>query len=99
MPPILPIAERIDYKIYGVIQQREDELWVKKTEEIKQQLVELWHALIQRVKSAIFVFPVLPGSAESQVIWGGVVKRLLIAYFIGNISAKKLKIRSRVSKL
>jgi len=40
-------------------------------------------------KNAIFVFPVLPGSAEAQVIWGGVVKHLLIAYFIGNISAKK----------
>jgi len=34
-------------------------------------------------------FPVLPGSAEAQVIWGGRVKRLLIAYIIGNISAKK----------
>jgi len=31
-------------------------------------------------------FRVLPGSAEAQVI-----KRLLIAYFIGNISAKKYK--------
>jgi len=41
------------------------------------------------VKNAIFVFPVLPGSAEAQVIWGGVVKRPLIAYFISNISAKK----------
>jgi len=34
-------------------------------------------------------FPILTGSAEPQVIWGGIVKRLLIAYFIGNISAKK----------
>jgi len=34
-------------------------------------------------------FHVLPGSAEAQVIWGGLVKRLLIAYFIGNICAKK----------
>jgi len=33
-------------------------------------------------------FPVFPGSAEAQVIWGGIVKHLLIAYFIGNISAK-----------
>jgi len=33
-------------------------------------------------------FPVLPGSA--QVISGGIVKHLLIAYFIGNISAKKI---------
>jgi len=38
------------------------------------------------VKNVIFVFPVLPGSAEAQVIWGGIVKRLLIAYFIGNSS-------------
>jgi len=34
-------------------------------------------------------FPVLPGSAEAQVTCGGIVKRFLIAYFIGNISAKK----------
>jgi len=35
-------------------------------------------------------FPVLPGSAEAQVTWGGKVKCLLTAYFIGNISAKKI---------
>jgi len=34
-------------------------------------------------------FCILP-AAEAQVIWGGIVKRLLIAYFIGNISAKKI---------
>jgi len=34
------------------------------------------------------VFPVLPGSAETKVTRGGIVKHLLIAYFIGNISAK-----------
>jgi len=34
-------------------------------------------------------FPILTGSAEAQVIWGDIVKRLLIAYFISNISAKK----------
>ena len=41
----------------------------------------------------------LPGSAEAQVIRGGIVKRLLIAYFIGKISAKNIKIHSRMSKL
>jgi len=35
-------------------------------------------------------FPLLPGSAEAKVIWGGIVKRLLIVYFIGNIYAKKI---------
>ena len=33
-------------------------------------------------------FSVLPGSAETQVIRCGIVKCLLIAYFITNISAK-----------
>jgi len=40
MPSVVPIGERIDYKTYGVIQQREYESWVKKVEEIKQRLVE-----------------------------------------------------------
>jgi len=41
----------------------------------------------------------LTGSAEAQVISGGIVKRLLIAYFIGNISVKNIKIHSCASKL
>jgi len=49
------------------------------------------YALIQWVKNAIFVFPVLPGNAEAQVTWGGIPKRLLNSYFIGNISAKKYR--------
>jgi len=57
------------------------------------------NALIQWVKNAFLVFPVLPGSAEAQVIWGGIVKRLLIAYFTGSSSAKNIKIRSHVSNL
>jgi len=45
-------------------------------------------------------FPVLPGSAEAQVIWSGIVKRRLIAYCISNISAKKnIRISSHASKL
>ena len=47
------------------------------------------------MKNATFAFPVLPGSAEAQVIWCGVVKCRLIAYFIGNIPAKNIKIRSQ----
>ena len=39
-------------------------------------------------ENVIFVFPVLPGSAEIQVICGVIVKRHLTAYFISNISAK-----------
>jgi len=42
------------------------------------------------VKMRFLCFPVLAGSAQAHVVWGGIVKRLLIAYFIGNmISAKK----------
>ena len=51
------------------------------------------------VKMWISRFPDLPGSAEAQVTSGVIVKRLLIAYFIGNISAKNIKIHSCVSKL
>jgi len=40
-------------------------------------------------KTAFPHFPFLPGSAEAQVIWDGIVKCLLIAYFVCNISAKK----------
>jgi len=48
------------------------------------------NALIQRLReNAIFAFLILPGSAEAQVIGGGIVKCLLIAYFIRNIFAKK----------
>jgi len=37
---------------------------------------------------------------EAQVIWGGIVKHLLIAYFIGKFLPKKnMKIHSCVSKL
>jgi len=46
-----------------------------------------WYSIWVK-KMRFSCFPVLPGSAEAQVIWGGTVKRLLIAYFIGNISAK-----------
>ena len=42
------------------------------------------------LKSVIFVFPILPGSAEAQVIWGGIVKRLLVEYIIVNISVQKI---------
>jgi len=50
------------------------------------------NALIQHLseKRRFSCFLVFPGSTEAQVIWGGTVKRLLIAYFIGNISAKKI---------
>jgi len=59
------------------------------------------NALIQHFseKMRFSCFPVLLGSAEAQVIWGGTVKRLLIAYFIGNIYAKNIKMRSRMLKL
>ena len=44
-------------------------------------------------------FPILPGSAEAQVIRGGIVKRLLIAYFIVTFLPKNTRIRSHVSNV
>jgi len=48
------------------------------------------NALIQHLRGNAFLhFSVLPGSAETQVFWCGIVKCLLITCFIGNICAKK----------
>jgi len=68
MPPIVPIGERIDYKTYEVIQQRECESWVKKIEEIKQ-LVEFKQCTKYSTwgKMQFSRFSVLPGSAGAQV--------------------------------
>jgi len=64
---------------------------VKKTEEIKDRHVEVWQCTDTAFewKMRFSCFPVLPGSEEAHVIWGGTVKHLLIAYFVGNISSKK----------
>jgi len=70
------------------IEQREYESWVKKTEEIKERLVDFWQHLNEKMRFSCF--PVLPGSAEAHIIWGGKVKCFLIAHFMGNISAKKI---------
>jgi len=39
-------------------------------------------------KYIISGFPVSPGSAEALVKWGGKIRHVLIAYFLGNIFAK-----------
>jgi len=59
------------------------------------------NALIQYLseKMRFSCFPVLPRSAEAHVIWGSIVKRVLIAYFMVNISAKNVKTCSHMSKL
>ena len=48
------------------------------------------------MKFSCFPFPVLPGSAEVQVISGVILKRLLIAYLIGSICAKNQNLLARV---
>jgi len=71
------------------MQQRKYESWVKKIEEIKQLVEFRQHTNTAfEEKMQFSCFPVLPGSAGAQVIWCGTVKYLLIAYFLGNISAK-----------
>ena len=61
---------------------------VKNTEEITQRLAEFLQCTDTAFewKMQFSRFPVLPGSAEAQFIWGGIVKRFLI---ISNISGKK----------
>jgi len=62
----------------------------KKIEEIRQ-LVEFRQCTNTAFewKMQFLCFPVLPGSAAAHVIWSDTIKRLLIAYFISKISAKK----------
>jgi len=59
------------------------------------------NALIQHLSEKMWFtcFPVLPGSAEAQVIRDGTIQRLLIAYFIADIYAKNIKMCSRMSRL
>ena len=52
-----------------------------------------------KLKDAIFGFPVSPGIAEAQVRWGGKIKYILIAYFVGNTYAKIIVIEQCTSKL
>jgi len=74
-------AERIDYKIYGVIQQRMNRE-SQTLEKSSSDWLNSGSALIQAFewKMQFSCFPVLPGSAEAYVIWGGIVKHLLIMY-------------------
>jgi len=65
----------------------------KRLEKSSNKWLNSGSALIQRMKMQLSLFPVLPGSAEAQ---GDIVKCHLTAYFISSISAKYIKIRSRV---
>ena len=58
------------------------------------------NALIQHLSEKTIDFRIFPfaGSAEAQLIWGGTVNRLLIAYFIGNISARNYQMCSPMSR-
>jgi len=49
------------------------------------------NSLIQHLmKNTFSRFLILPGSAEAQVIRCGIIKCLLIAYFIGNIFCQRI---------
>jgi len=69
-------------------------VWVVSQKDWRSQGVTGWILAMHRrsilVKNMRFsCFPVLPGSAETHVIWCSTVKHLLIAYVISNISATK----------
>ena len=93
-PKLNALITRFRKSYSSVIMSRES----KRLKKSSSNLLNSGNAPIQRVKNTIFVFPIFPGSAEAHVrpISGGVVKCLLIAYFIGSISAKNIKIHSRV---
>jgi len=90
-PPNSPICTHWLQDLGSHIEQREHESWVKKTEEIKERLVDFWQCTDTAFESNMrfSCFPVFPGSAEAHIIWGGKVKCFLVAHFMANISAKK----------
>jgi len=50
-------------------------------------------------KDAISGFPVSPGSAEALVRWGGKIKYIFIAHFLGNIYANNCRNRTVYVKI
>jgi len=52
--------------------------------------------LSEKTQFSGFLFP---GSAEAQVGWGGKVKYILIAYFLGNTCAKNYRNRTVYVKI
>jgi len=50
-------------------------------------------------KDAISRFPLSPGSTEAPAMWGGKIKYILIAYFLGNICAKNCRNRAVYVKI
>jgi len=79
-----PQAEHIDYEIIQKRMGLESKRLKKSSSWLNLlQCTNIWR------KIQFSCFPVLPSSAEAQVIWRGVVKCLLTAYIIGNICAKK----------
>ena len=88
MPPISPELNALITRFMESYSSARMSRGSKRLKKSSSDWLNSGNAQIQRVKNAIFVFPGLPGSAEAQVISGGVVKRLLIAYFVDSISAK-----------
>jgi len=63
-----PQAKCIDYRIHGSYSSVSMSRESKRLKKLSSDLLNSGNALIRRVKNAIFVFPVLPGNAEAQVI-------------------------------
>ena len=87
--------------LQDVMSHRTEWVWVVSQKDWRNQAADWIQAMHQYSiwgKNAVSRFPVLPDSAEAQVIWCGIVNRLFL-YFIRNVSDKKnIKIRSQVSK-
>jgi len=100
--PQQPQAKCIDYKIQGVTQQLSMSCESKKLKKTSSNWLNSDNALIQRVKNAIFVLPVLPRNAQAQVIWGGLVSVLwlltLSVAFLPKKISKSVHVRESYSK-
>jgi len=48
-PPISPDLNPVDYKIWGVIQERVYQSWVHSIDELKQCLIHVWYGMDQSI--------------------------------------------------
>jgi len=91
MPPNSPVLNALITRFKELYRSMSMSRESKRLNKSRNNYLNSGNALIQDLSEIMrfSCFPILPGSAEAQVIWGGTVKRLLIDYFIGNISTKK----------
>ena len=91
---VLSVAPTWSYWQWRVVQ-----LWPGDILTVFRVFLVKKHAAFKWKKNTISGFSVSPGSAEALIRWGGKMKYILIAWFLGNISAKNCRSRTVYVKM